>query len=162
MSKLTPKQEAFCLAYVETGNASEAYRRAYDASRMKDATIHVKASELLSDGKVTVRLEELRQGHAERHEVTVDSLVRELDEARLLAIATKAPAAAVSATMGKGKLIGLVAEKSHVRRVEDMSDTELHAVVRKYESVDETARWIERVLEEHKVREKSKHWGRLD
>lgn len=27
-SKLTLKQEAFCLAYVETGNASEAYRRA--------------------------------------------------------------------------------------------------------------------------------------
>ena len=25
---LTPKQEAFCLAYIETGNASEAYRRA--------------------------------------------------------------------------------------------------------------------------------------
>ncbi|WP_311514794.1 LEM-3-like GIY-YIG domain-containing protein [Oligella urethralis] len=25
--KLTPKQEAFCLAYIETGNASEAYRR---------------------------------------------------------------------------------------------------------------------------------------
>ena len=24
MSKLTPKQEAFCLAYIETGNASEA------------------------------------------------------------------------------------------------------------------------------------------
>ena len=27
---LTPKQEAFALAYVETGNAAEAYRRAYD------------------------------------------------------------------------------------------------------------------------------------
>ena len=35
---LTPKQEAFCLAYMETGNASEAYRRAYDADNMKPAT----------------------------------------------------------------------------------------------------------------------------
>ena len=29
-NKLTPKQEAFILAYLETGNASEAYRRAYN------------------------------------------------------------------------------------------------------------------------------------
>ncbi|TIS17849.1 MAG: hypothetical protein E5X10_01890, partial [Mesorhizobium sp.] len=28
--ELTQKQEAFCLAYVETGNASEAYRRSCD------------------------------------------------------------------------------------------------------------------------------------
>lgn len=30
MSELTIKQENFCLYHVETGNASEAYRRAYD------------------------------------------------------------------------------------------------------------------------------------
>ncbi|SQE31532.1 Terminase small subunit [Mannheimia haemolytica] len=30
MTELTPKQEAFCLAYIETGNASEAYRQAYE------------------------------------------------------------------------------------------------------------------------------------
>ena len=47
-SKLTPKQEASCLAYTKTGNASEAYRQAYDAKGMKDTTIHVKASELLA------------------------------------------------------------------------------------------------------------------
>lgn len=56
---LTPKQEAFCLAYLETGNASEAYRRAYSAENMKPATIAVKASELLANGKITVRLKEL-------------------------------------------------------------------------------------------------------
>lgn len=43
--KLTIKQEAFARAYVETGNASEAYRRAYDAARMKPEVIAVKASE---------------------------------------------------------------------------------------------------------------------
>jgi len=30
---LTPKQEAFALAYVETGNASEAYHRAYPPAK---------------------------------------------------------------------------------------------------------------------------------
>ena len=37
--KLTPKQEAFARAYIETSNASEAYRQSYSASRMKDETI---------------------------------------------------------------------------------------------------------------------------
>ena len=53
---LTPKQEAFTLKYVECGNASEAYRHAYDVGEdTKLETIHVKASELLSYGKVAVR-----------------------------------------------------------------------------------------------------------
>lgn len=57
---LTPKQEAFCLAYVETGNASEAYRRAYSARNMSAKTVWEKASRLLSEGKVRARLDELR------------------------------------------------------------------------------------------------------
>lgn len=57
---LTVKQEAFCLAFVETGIASEAYRRSYSAGRMKQETIHVKAAELMADGKVAVRIAELR------------------------------------------------------------------------------------------------------
>ena len=31
MKALTPKQERFCQAYIETGNASEAYRLACEA-----------------------------------------------------------------------------------------------------------------------------------
>ena len=41
--KLTAKQEAFARAYVETGNASEAYRRAYNAENMKQESIAVRA-----------------------------------------------------------------------------------------------------------------------
>lgn len=57
---ITPKQEAFCLAYIETGNASEAYRRAYNAAKMKDKTIWERASNLMANSKVTARVEELR------------------------------------------------------------------------------------------------------
>lgn len=109
---LTPKQEAFAQAYIETGNASEAYRRAYNASRMKDEVIHVKASELLKHGKVAVRVAELQAAIQKRHEVTVDSLVAELEEARSLALKIEAPAPAVAATMGKGKLLGLIVDKA--------------------------------------------------
>jgi len=39
MSKLTLKQEGFCRSYIETGNASEAYRLNYNAEKMKPATV---------------------------------------------------------------------------------------------------------------------------
>ncbi len=58
---LTPKQERFCLAYLETGNASEAYRRAYDAENMKPSTIHSRAYELLDNSEIAARLEELNR-----------------------------------------------------------------------------------------------------
>lgn len=108
---LTPKQEAFCLAYIETGNASEAYRRAYDASKMKSESVNVKASELLSSGKVSVRVKELQQSHQKRHNVTVDSLLAELEEARQMALQETQPSAAISATMGKAKIVGVDVQK---------------------------------------------------
>lgn len=106
---LTPKQEAFALAYVETGNASEAYRRSYNAEKMKPEVIAVKASELLAHGKVSVRVKELQADLAERHKLTVDDLLRELEEARTAALTaeTAQSSAAVAATMGKAKLLGL-------------------------------------------------------
>jgi phage terminase small subunit len=112
--KLTIKQEKFAQAYVETGNASEAYRRAYDASGMKADVIHVKASELLASGKVAVRVQDLKAAHRERHEITVDDLVAELEEAREIAARKETPAAMVAASMGKAKLLGLVVDKGEL------------------------------------------------
>ena len=107
--KLTIKQEAFARAYVETGNASEAYRRAYDSSKMKPESVYESASRLLADVKITARLAELREPIMQRHNVTVDSLVLELEEARQAALSADTPqsSAAVAATMGKAKLCGL-------------------------------------------------------
>ena len=67
MKKLTVKQEKFANLYVELGNASEAYRRSYDCSKTKDEVVHVKASELMSNGNVSVRVEELRLDVKEEH-----------------------------------------------------------------------------------------------
>jgi phage terminase small subunit len=113
-TKLTPKQEAFAQAYVETGNASEAYRRAYDAEGMKPDVISVKASELLRNGKVAVRVEALQAKHAKRHDITIDALTEQLLEDRRLAYRVEQPGAAVSATMGLAKLHGLVVDRAKV------------------------------------------------
>lgn len=108
MAGLTPKQEKFCQLYIELGNASEAYRQAYDSSRMKTETINTKAKELLKHGPITVRISELQDGHKERHDITVDDLIAELEEARQLAKdpIKPQPSAMVSATMGKAKILG--------------------------------------------------------
>ena len=76
-AKLTPKQEAFVLAYLETGNASEAYRRAYDVSRMKPETVKRKAAEMMAHGNITATLEAEQAKIAERHSVTVDRIISE-------------------------------------------------------------------------------------
>lgn len=113
---LTPKQEAFALAYVETGNASEAYRRAYNAAMMKPAVIAVKASELLAHGNVAVRVDALKAALVARHEITVDDILRELEEARALAAGGEKPqpAAMVAASMGKAKLLGMLTDKTEL------------------------------------------------
>ncbi len=129
---LTIKQENFCTSYVETGNASEAYRRAYNTGNMKPATVNRKAKELLDNGKITARVEGLQAGHQERHEVTVDSLTDEYEEARDVAKDGGQASAMVSATTGKAKLHGLVTDKQEHAgpdggpiQTEDVSTTEL-------------------------------------
>lgn len=106
---LTIKQEAFCQAYIETGNASEAYRAAYVADNMKPETINRNAKALLDNSKIATRVADLQGEIKERHNVTVDSLILELEEARQAALTAETPqsSAAVAATMGKAKLTGL-------------------------------------------------------
>jgi hypothetical protein len=115
MSDLTIKQEKFCKKYIETGNASAAYRYAYNAKNQKPESVVVNASKLLASTKVSLRVAELQAIHQKRHEVTVDSITKELEEARQLAFAIQAPAPAVSASMGKAKLHGLVTDKADIK-----------------------------------------------
>lgn len=57
---LTPKQERFALEYFKTGNASKAYRIAYDCQNMAPETINRKALEVLENGMIAARIERLR------------------------------------------------------------------------------------------------------
>jgi hypothetical protein len=66
----------------------------------------------------------------QRHEVTVDSLLTELEEARLNAKATKQPSSEVTAIMGKAKLAGLLVDKQEIKEVSNMNMEELVQAVR--------------------------------
>lgn len=106
---LTIKQEKFAQKYIETGNASEAYRQSYNAGRMKPESVHRKAFEVLENVNVAARLVKLRASAAKRNEITVNDLIAELHEARQVALAADTPqaSAAIAATLGKAKLLGL-------------------------------------------------------
>lgn len=78
MAKLSVKQENFCNYYLECGNASEAYRRAYSCSNMKDESINVKAFELLNNGKITVRVKELQEELKKKSDITKEEVLNML------------------------------------------------------------------------------------
>lgn len=83
---LTQKQEAFCLAFIEANNATEAYRAVYNVKpgASPDA-VNVWASELRSDRRVAVRIAELQQRAANKAELTrawvLERLMRNADKA---------------------------------------------------------------------------------
>ena len=113
--ELTQKQEEACQAYIEFGgNQSKAYRKAYDAENMAPGTVWTEASLLFSDPKVAKRVLELQEEHKNRHNVTVDSLVKELDVARDLAKDIKQPSAMTGAILGKAKITGHITDKQSV------------------------------------------------
>lgn len=74
--KLTIKQEKFCNYYVETGNASEAYRRAYSCANMKDETVNNKAYNLLKRGDIGARVSELQAEQKAKSDITKEEIIR--------------------------------------------------------------------------------------
>lgn len=111
---LTAKQEAFCLSYIETGNASEAYRRAYNAEKMKPQAVSVKASALLANGKITVRLQELRAPVVKRAQLTLEQHLSDLQRLRDKAEKTAKFGPAIQAEVARGKAAGLYVENVNI------------------------------------------------
>ena len=114
MSELTAKQEAFCLAYIETGNASEAYRTAYDAENMKPESINCKASLLLGKVEIGARLDEIRKPIRERAEITLESHLERLKHLSNMAETAEQYSAAIKAEESRGKASGLYTDKKEI------------------------------------------------
>ena len=120
---MTPKQEQFTRLYVETGNASEAYRQAYNTDNMKPETVTNEAYKLLQDPDISAMVDDLKAEARQRHAVTVGDLLQELEQARAAALAAPTPqsSAAVSATMGKAKMLGLLVDKAEIKAEAEIS-----------------------------------------
>ena len=75
--KLTIKQEKFCNKYLECGNASEAYRFAYNCSKMSDNTVWNNAYQLLQNSEVATRIDYLKNHLAEAAGISALQVIRE-------------------------------------------------------------------------------------
>ena len=67
---------------------------------------------------------------AKRHDVTMDSLIAELEDARKLAEETKQPASMVSASMGKARLAGLIIDKREVKSTDDLDGKNISEIAK--------------------------------
>lgn len=87
MAKLSIKQENFCNYYLECGNASEAYRRAYSCRGKSDNTIWVESSKLLNHPKVAPRIKELQEEQKNKSDITKEKILEELSSIAFSSIA---------------------------------------------------------------------------
>lgn len=78
MAKLTAKQERFVQNIVSGMSQREAYKNAYNVTKMKDETVDIKASELMKNGKVTVRYQELLEEFKDKALYTREEAVNDL------------------------------------------------------------------------------------
>lgn len=132
-----PRHEAFARYYVKLGVARHAYAAAGYKARMplrpvETAPIDAAASRLLKHVKVDSRVEELRRTMAKRQDVTEDSLIEELEQARLIAAAERQTGSMVAATMGKAKLAGLLIDRKEIGdagEFQRMSEQELREYI---------------------------------
>lgn len=109
--KLTSKQEAFCAAFIEVRDASAAYRRTYDASKMTAKSVNESASRLLKNVKVAARVSELSRVVVEDTLLTVESHLARLKNLSEAAESEGKYAAAVTAEMARGKVQGFYIDK---------------------------------------------------
>ena len=114
MAELTQKQENFCLAYIETSNASEAYRRSFACSKSKPETINEAACRLLKNSKVAARIAAIRKPAVESAEVTLKQHLDDLKRLRDLAEASEKFGPAVQAEMARGKASGLYVDRTEL------------------------------------------------
>lgn len=111
MSDLTPKQEAFCLAYLETGNATEAYRRAYQPSSTKESTLNRAAKALVDNPKIAARIAELRAPAVEAAQLTLEGHLLDLKRLRDAAVMAEKYGPAIQAEVARGRASGFYVEK---------------------------------------------------
>jgi len=131
-----PKHEAFAQSLAKGKSQAEAYA---DAGY---APSEPHASRLASNGKVAGRVAELLAKAADRTVVTVELIAKQLDEDRALAHQEGQSGAAVSASMGKAKLFGLLIDKAEVdmrHSFSEMSDDELDGEIAKFEARSQAA-----------------------
>lgn len=73
---LSVRQENFCIEYAKSRNATDAYRRVYNAENSSPKTINDRSSELLAHPGIAARIQQLIDRAAEKAEFTVVDVLK--------------------------------------------------------------------------------------
>ena len=120
---LTQFQEAFCLQFIKSGSASDAYRAVSPNSRhWTNNALWVTASKMMARPNVDLRISQLRAGMATRAMISTVSLADELEQVIELAKRKKQCGVVVTAVMAKAKLFGFLDHKkeTHTGCLDDL------------------------------------------
>lgn len=110
MDALTSKQQKFVRLYMSGITIIDAYKEAYNVSpTAKREGIQMNANRTMKSPRVAAEIKRLQAKVAKKVMITAESLVEELEEIKRIALSADNPqsAAAVSAVLGKAKLLGL-------------------------------------------------------
>ena len=122
-----PNHELFCRHLALGKSASEAYELAgYKPSRSNASVLRAKTEHCRSNSLKI--LQESERTVLDQIEYTRDALLSELEEARKLALKRGQPSAAVQASMGKARILGLIIDRREVGDpgvFDDKTDEEL-------------------------------------
>ena len=110
--KLTPKQEKFAQGVASGMTQADAYRAAYDCSRMKDSTVQRNASALMKDNKISARVGELQKSVVEAVQLTLEEHLRVLEELRDGARDKQDYGSAIKAETKRGEACGFYKQRS--------------------------------------------------
>lgn len=104
---LTDKQEAFVAEYLTNGNnATAAYEKCIALDGTSRQHMSEAASRMIKSFKIRSRIAYLRGEIGDITKTTVESVLMELEEARVLAVETAQPGAAATASIAKSKIMG--------------------------------------------------------
>ena len=116
MDELTIKQEKFCRHFVGPceGNASDAYRAAYNTQNCAPSTINRNAKALLDNNKIATRIVALKAEYEAQEAITLAEITAGLRRAMSGAAAAGQWSAAAQSALGLAKLAGLLVEKRQI------------------------------------------------
>jgi phage terminase small subunit len=129
VKQLSQRQRRFCELVVEGKPIAAAYREAGFKHDPSGGNQHK-----LITGNHLVKREilKLQRQAMTKHQITVDTLIEQLEEARLNAKECKQPASEISATMAVAKLCGLVVDRREIQEksLDTMNTGEVMALLR--------------------------------
>ena len=124
---LTAQQEHFCRAMAENLTQADAYREAYPRSVNRvDKVVHSKASTLMRDGRIKVRVEALRAPAIRKVALTVEDHLEQLAKIRDRGMELDQISAAATAEIARGKVGGFYIERKEIKvsKFDDLGATE--------------------------------------